>query len=77
MNLLDDVEVEQQPSKASLSKQATNLIGRRRTRRAKKKKKVKPVKWQREFSEAMKAQKKVKKQLAQHWQEATRLMAKD
>ncbi len=38
MNLLDDVEIPKQPSRASLTKKATNLVGRRKTRRGKKKK---------------------------------------
>lgn len=81
MGLLDDIEttieIPQTPNKVSLTKQATNLIGRRRSKRGKKIKKTKSAKWQKEFNEALKKQNEMKKaraDLAKHWQEANRLM---
>lgn len=77
MNLLDDIEVPKQPSKASLTKQATNLVGRRKTRRAKKKPKTKNAKWQREFVQAKKDQdlmKKQRKERGQMFREFERLI---
>ena len=62
MNLLDDIDVPKQPTRASLTKKATNLIGsRRKTRRGKKKKKVKSAKWLREYAIALEQQKELKK----------------
>ena len=64
MNLLDDIETPKQPSRASLTKKATNLIGRRKTRRGKKKKKVKSAKWLREYAIALEQQNEMKKEFA-------------
>ena len=61
MSLLDDVEVPKQQSKASLTKQATRLIGKRKTRRGMRKKKTKSAKWKREYAEALEQQNQMKK----------------
>jgi len=77
MNLLDDYEMPEQRTRISLSREATKLIGNRRpTRRGKKKVKVKSIKWNREYNEAMKQHKEMKKKLAEHWGDANRLMEK-
>jgi len=64
MNLLDDIDTPKQPSRASLVKKATSLIGRRKSTRGKKKKKVKTAKWKREYAEALKQQTELKKEFA-------------
>ena len=76
-NLLDDIDVPKTQSKATLSKKATNLIGRKPTRRGKRKKKTKTAKWQKEFNIAMKEQTNLKQQIAEHWKEANRLIEKE
>jgi len=63
MNLLDDIDVPKQPSRASLQKQATKLIGKRKTRRGKKKKKQKSAKWRKEYAEALREHKKMKEEM--------------
>jgi hypothetical protein len=69
MNLLDDLELPKQQTRASLTKTATRLIGRRITRRGKKKKKTKCVKWKKEFAEAFKQQNLLKEEFARKIEE--------
>lgn len=69
MNLLDDIEIPTQPSRASLTKKATNLIGRRKTRRGKKRKKTKSAKWKKEYAEALKQQNLLKEEFARKIEE--------
>lgn len=78
MNLLDPVEIPEQPSRASLTRQATALVGRRKTRRGKKKPKVKSAKWLREFEQAKKEHelmKKQRKERAQMFRDFNRLIS--
>lgn len=62
MNLLDDVETYKAPSRAKLTKQATSLVGRRRTKRGKKKKRTKSAKWKKEYKKALADHKQMKKE---------------
>jgi len=53
----------------SIKKDTKHLLPRRKTRRGKRKKKIKDANWQREFDEAMKKQKELKKLMAQQKQQ--------
>lgn len=61
MNLLDDVELPKQQTRASLTKKATRLIGRRPQRRSKIKK-PKPAKWRKEYAQALKDHEEMKRE---------------
>ncbi len=61
-------------STQSLTKQANKLLPRRKTRRAKKKPTAKTTQWQREFDEAMKLHKAMKKERGQMFRDFERLI---
>lgn len=77
MNLFDDIKDFKPINKNQLRQHATKLIGRRKTRRAKKKKKTKPAQWTKEFNEAMKIQKQMKKERAEQFSDFERLIEKE
>lgn len=77
MNLLDDVEEYKPPSKAKLTKQATNLVGRRKTRRGKKKKPNHVIVNKKLKDKALKEYNKQKQQRWQQYQDFRLLIEKE
>ena len=75
MNLLDDIEIPKQPSRASLTKKATNLVGRRKTRRGKKKKPTHILVNKRLREKELKKYKSQSKERWEQYQEFRRLIS--
>lgn len=77
MNLLEDIPEYKKPSRSSLTHQATNLVGRRKTRRGKKRKSPQALKWQLDKEKALKLYQQQKKERAQEYKNFHRLIEKE